>query len=180
MEFKWEVHGGCHLLNFFSNELEGQEGCLSSTENKSFTQPCFSASPLSSVHSQAFLQSHTIFTSRGFWLQSVPGKHCPICWGCVCLRQLSLAGNEAVLSFICSYSWVHPPWLGSHRLRLAEPLGFIWWKVNDWKDENRVFLIAKPLESIGNSACYYVWSPWNPIWRMKAAVTSLHHPCFNQ
>lgn len=139
-----DPHRGCHLLNF-SGELEGQERVLSSTENKSFTHPCFSVSPLSCPHRKAFLQRHTIFTSPGFWPQSVSGKHCPICWGCVHLMQLSLTWNEAVLIFVCSNSWVHPPWLGSHWLRLAEPLGFIWWKVNDWKDENRVFKLPSRL-----------------------------------
>lgn len=54
------------------------------------------------------------FHFTGFLAQSGPGKHWPICWGCVCVSQDNphLCEMKLCSALIWSYTWVHPAWFG--------------------------------------------------------------------
>lgn len=74
-------------------------------------------------------------------------------WSCAQLYlQLQLSASTLVGQPLAEVGWAS--WLHLEKGK--------WLK--GWKQG---FLIAKPLESIGSSACYYVWCPWTPYERWR-------------
>lgn len=137
------------------------------SENKLFTLSCLCASSLGSPYSKVLLQSHTIllvFCSIWAWRKG-HGNTAPsvlyagwisgrLVWNEVVLSihlVLQLSASNSVWAAVRA-DWAH--WASSGEGTLLKG-----WK---WG-----FLIAKPLESIGSSACYPVWSPWTPYERWR-------------
>lgn len=89
---------GCHLL--FSVVSWRDRRRIRAAQEINHSHSFASVPPLSSLHSKAFLQSHTIFTSLSSWLSLDLGNTAPSAMGGVRVSgQPLLVWNEAVLSF---------------------------------------------------------------------------------
>lgn len=101
-----------------------------------------------------------------FGLSQCLGNIAPSVGGCVCvsgnsnLHEMKLCSALSRVTAECiQLGWAAMITGWDSWLHLVKGKWLKRWKQG--------FLIAKPLESIGNSACYYVWSPWTPYERWR-------------